>query len=286
MKPTRDPHAETKQALHTLGVTPSKRRGQNFLQNPAIADQIASFAEIRPGETVVEIGAGLGALTEMLLPYAANLWIVEIERELCTHLEKRFPEIPADRIVCADVRQQPLSTLLPAASGKCVVVSNVPYSISSELTLWLFENRRQISRASLLLQREFAERLAAEPGSRAYGSLTVMRKCYAEAHLGAIVPGSEFFPPAEVDSRLVELRFYDEDLQKDIAPELFEHVVRAAFSQKRKTLLNCLTGAKLFSTKAETAEFLSKLGIDPGCRAEALEVDDFLRIATEFSRRS
>jgi len=144
--------------------------------------------------------------------------------------------------------------------------------------LWIIKNRAHISRACLLLQKEFAERLAAGPGSKAYGSLTVFRNLYADAELGPEVPGTSFYPKAKVASRLIRLTPLSEPRVQIPSEELFEKVVRASFATRRKTLLNCLTAASFFESKDQTREVLESIEIDPIRRAETLSLQEFANL--------
>jgi 16S rRNA (adenine1518-N6/adenine1519-N6)-dimethyltransferase len=262
---------DPKKLLRQLGIAPEKSRGQNFLFSTDAVFTVLEFAALTGSEAVLEVGPGLGALTQELRVQARIFRAVEVEEAFCRHLVEHV--LPRDEVICGDVRDIDIEALF--GDDKVVVVSNVPYSISSEFCHWLFAQSERIERASLLLQREFAERLAAEPGSRAYGALTVYRKRCATASLGAVVRGADFFPPAAVNSRLIALRFTPQ-VQ---VPQSFERVVRAAFSHRRKTLLNSLLAAQLVESKEEVLRLLEAAEISPKCRAETLDLGDFARLA-------
>lgn len=265
-----------REELQRLGVSPSKSRGQNFLPWGSASELVLEFAEVSPEEHVLEIGPGLGVLSSTLQSASKSYRAVEIDEKLCAHLCTILRE---EEVICADVRTINVREIFP--EGRVVVVSNVPYSISTEFCEWLFDNRRALTRASLLLQREFAERLAAEPGNRTYGMLSVFRKRFARAALGPIVPGTSFYPEAAVDSRLVSLYFFPEVE----VPASFRKVVQAAFSHRRKTLLNSLSGSHLGLDRQTAADLLSDAEIDARRRAEELDLDDFLRLTECYNRR-
>lgn len=190
---------KAKNILARVGVRPKKSRGQNFVINPDAIAKIIEFAKPKADETIIEIGPGLGALTESLAQFP-SLSVVEIEPEFCSLLRAKFPNI---QIFNADVRLFEF-----AAVGKDLTVfGNIPYSFSSEIVLKLIHSRASIKRVVLMLQKEFAQRLAAKPGTKAYGSLSIACQLWTETRLGPIIAGSNFHPRANVDSLLIELLF-------------------------------------------------------------------------------
>lgn len=271
-------------ALRELGISPSKGRGQNFLIDDGVVRSIAAHARIQQDERVIEVGPGLGALTRHLLGRSATFVAVELEDAFAGYLLRSLPQLSSSQIIRRDVRTVSLRgpELAPFGPPPFVVISNVPYSISSEFFLWLVENRAAVARASLLLQREFAERLAAPPGSRTYGSLSVLRALYADASLGPIVSGDRFIPPAEVESRMLELRFLPAPRIAVSDESHFERVVRSSFGQRRKTLLNSLTGSRRFGDKERVTAALRDAAIDPQRRAETLSLEEFVRLSEKL----
>ncbi len=270
---------QIKAALGELGVHPSKGRGQNFLFDVAAVNDALRFARVAPSENVLEIGPGLGVLSEALQSAAGSYCAIEVEERFCIRLRR---ELHAE-VICEDVRKIDLSADERFSGKEWVVVSNVPYSISTEVILWILQNRSKISRACLLLQREFAERVAARPGTREASALTLHCALYSDVRLGRIVSGSCFFPSADVESALLEFRLLKET-RFPVNEALYEQVVRAAFGQRRKTLGNSLSGAMSLGEKAEVAEALASAGIDPKRRAETLTVEEFCRLTEAFDR--
>lgn len=271
---------DIKRTLADLGVIPRKARGQNFLTDEGMAQAIVDAASISEDDPVIEIGPGLGVLTDKLLGKTKRLAVVEIEEEFCRYLAKRYPSLSPSRIYNSDVRKLDLNLILKELEAEeATVVSNVPYSISSDIILWVINNHRVVRHASLLLQKEFAARIAAHPGKKDYGSLTVLRTLYAEAECNLLVPGSKFHPPARVDSALVVMSLSKEALIPIGDEVLFTKVVRGAFSQRRKTLVNSLSGSKLLENKQAVLELLESLKIDPRRRAETLSVSEFASVA-------
>ena len=191
----------TKKDLKKLGVRPSKERGQNFLIDDSVIAEIINFGRPKKGDNLVEIGPGLGALTKSLQSYG-GLTVVEIEEEFCKKIEEEYPDV---NVVHSDVR---LVDFLEFGED-LVVFSNVPYSFSTEILFFLIDACPNVKRAILLLQKEFANRLVAEPGTKDYSVLTISTQLKANVYPGPIIPGNCFHPPTKVDSRLVEIRMLD-----------------------------------------------------------------------------
>lgn len=265
-----------KNTLLELGVRPSKRRGQNFLISPTDAARIADHAGVSRGMPVVEIGPGLGALTRELFKKTDKLLVVEIEPRFVDYLRSEFAGYPPERIICGDILHTKASELAQMlGEEKFVVVSNVPYAVSTDVVLWVLENRDCISSASLLLQKEFAERFAAKPGTRECGALSVFREMYADASIEAVIPGQAFHPPADVDSVVVQVRLLAQPRITMRDEELFFKVVRALFAHRRKTVLNNLLAAELVKSREEGEERLASAGISSSRRAETLDLEEF-----------
>lgn len=251
--------------------TPRKRFGQNFLVDDGIIHAIIDTIRPRPGETVVEIGPGLGALTRPLLERLPHLHAVELDRDIVAHLRKTWP---AERL--AIHAGDALKFDFGALGDDLRVVGNLPYNISSPLLFHLMTFAPHIRDLHFMLQKEVVERMVAAPGTADYGRLSVMlqRRFHMERLLD--VPPAAFDPAPKVDSAVVRLI---PKTPAEIAPldeALFARVVAAAFSQRRKTLRNTLGGL------LKPADF-SALGIDAGLRAEALPLADFEAIARHLS---
>jgi len=276
-----DRKSELKGSLSDLQVSPSQSRGQNFLHDGNAISTVINFALLSGKENLVEVGPGLGALTKELVRAFQNLTVVEVEPQFAENLRKTLP--PTCKVIEQDVLMLRLSDLSP---DKFTVISNVPYSISTDFSLWLFENSASITRASLLLQREFAERLGAEIGTRNYGSLTVLRARYASAELGPVIAPTAFHPQPRVDSRLISLDFLRPEIDlAGLDSALFEEFVRACFRQKRKTIINNLSNSKFFETKAQVKEFLAENSLPETIRAEEISPQLFVQLCSSYSVR-
>lgn len=277
-----------KKILNELGIIPRKSRGQNFLIDENIAKKIVNFASIQKDDLVLEIGAGVGAISGGLIEKARDYFGVEIEEKFVDFLRTIYPDLPPKHFINKDIRQLDLAEIF--TNTKFIIVSNLPYSISSEVVFWILKNRQYIKAVTLLLQREFAQRLAAQPNTKDYGSITVQCNLYTNSKLGDIVSGNCFVPKADVESRLIKLEILDTPRFKIDNEELFERVLRGAFSTRRKTIANALKASLCNSNSAlgfrlvpeDLLHILEVLHIDSSCRAETLTVEDFCKISNKL----
>lgn len=259
-----------KSELQQLGVRPTKQRGQNFVIDPSVIDAIVNFAPPQPSEDIVELGPGLGALTEKL-GGGKSLTLVELQPEFCGPLKDRFPNA---EIINTDAREFDF-----AAMGKKVAVfGNLPYVHSTAIIFQLLSFPRFVTRAVLLLQKEFSERVAASPGGRDYGVLSVMAQILCKARLGPIIGGGRFHPPTKVDSRVLELSFRDTPLIPEEELVWFKKVVKASFNQRRKMLRNSLRSSG-YLEQEQIEKGLVAAKIDGSRRAETLSIDEFRQLA-------
>src|SRR5512139_2786132 len=226
-----------------------KSWGQNFLGDEAILDAIARLAVEREGELVVELGAGLGHLTARLLARGARVVAVERDRDMARALRGELGE--AVRLLEADAARLDDRALAAEAGegGRVEVVGNLPYHLTSPILFSLLDQAEAVSRAVLLVQREVAERLAAAPGSKAWGLLSVLLQQRAEVTLERRVPAGAFLPPPKAESAVVRVAFGPQRAQAE-DPTRFRRLVKAGFAQRRKTLSNALRAARLGSPEA------------------------------------
>jgi 16S rRNA (adenine1518-N6/adenine1519-N6)-dimethyltransferase len=237
-----------------------------------VIDSIIGFAgSVEAGASIVEIGPGLGALTERLLGLSADVAVIEIEPAFAADLQARFPQL---KVYEGDARSFDLASL----GKRLVVFGNLPYVFSTDIIFHLLEHRSVCAEAILLLQREFVERLAAPPGGRDYGSISVAVQQWSDVVIGPIVPGNSFHPPTKVESAVVRLRFRSTPRAEVRDAKWFERVVCAAFHQRRKTLLNSL-GSLGNRDRVAISSALAASGIDPMRRAETLSIEEFAKLA-------
>lgn len=251
-----------------------KSLGQNFLVDQRVIDLIIDFAEIQKEDDVVEVGPGEGALIEGLVQNSRTYRAIEKDHRLIPILRSNFSAV---KIVEGDALQYEFNDY----DKKVVVVSNVPYSISTDFIFWLIKNRSKIKRASLLLQKEYAERIAANPGTRAFGSLSVFCQLYANMELGDVVKPDAFEPQPKVDSQLISLDFEKELVVEDVTG--FEKFVRACFFTKRKTISNSLLHSSILE-KDQIQKIFKEVGIDSKIRAEQLSIGDFVQLFRVYKR--
>ena len=269
-------HPSPRELLDRHGLRAKKSWGQNFLSDPAILDGIARLAVERPGEVVVELGPGLGHLTERLVAHGARVVAVERDRDMARVLRAELGD--AVSLVEADAARADLAALgrlAPGgpAPGRVAVAGNIPYHLTSPILFSLLDQADAVSRAVLLVQEEVAERLAAAPGSKAWGVPSVLLQQRGPVGIERRVPRGAFHPPPRVDSAVVRI-----DLQGRAPacadPDRFRLLVKAGFGQRRKTLRNALEAGRVAPPEALRAA-LERAGIDPSRRGETLSVEEW-----------
>lgn len=271
---------QTKELLARHHLAPHKRLGQNFLVHSHTAQRIVDLAGLNPEDTVVEVGVGLGALTRPLSGVAARVIGVEADSGII-RLHEELQDLPENvRLVHADILKLNLAELCQDGA-RLKIVANLPYSISSPFLFHLIEHREHLHSAVIMLQKELGLRLSAQPGSKVYGAPTVLLAACADVEALLEVGPTEFHPQPQVDSLVLRLSFYPEPARLkplgDFNRSLFNRIVRAAFAQRRKTLLNALR--PLEADKKRLATQLKNAGIAPTARAETLTLADFIRLS-------
>ena len=250
-----------------------KRFGQHFLEDADVVERLLRAIDPRPGDRLVEIGPGQGALTYPLLERAGRLTAIELDRDLLPMLRAGASARGEIELVNADVLEFDFATL---GGGPLRVVGNLPYNISTPLLFHLLEERAAIRDMHFMLQKEVVARMAAAPGSKAYGRLTIMLGCYFEIEALFDVDRLAFEPPPAVTSAVVRLRPLPDDAIDLDDRALLSKILASAFSQRRKTLRNAL------KTVAEP-ELLEDLGIDAGLRPENVSIADWVRLANRLA---
>jgi 16S rRNA (adenine1518-N6/adenine1519-N6)-dimethyltransferase len=246
-----------------------KRFGQNFLTDKQVLSDIIDAIAPRQGETMVEIGPGLAAMTALLLKQLDHMHVVELDRDLVTRLEKAYPR---ERLTVhsGDALKFDFGAIPVAEGQKLRVVGNLPYNISSPLLFHLADFAHLIEDQHFMLQKEVVERMVAEPGSKTYGRLSVMLQWRYDMSLMFIVPPTAFDPPPQVESAIVRMVPVKQQLPCD--GKRLEAVVAKAFSQRRKVIRNCVAG---MFTEAQLVE----AGIDPSVRPEAVSLAQYVALA-------
>ena len=268
--------------LEAAGVRPRKSRGQNFLIQPAIADRIVAAAELAPDDEVVEIGPGLGILSDRILHAAVRrLWLVELDARLTERLQSAFARNPAVRVVCRDFLELELAEMVERPPVK--VIGNLPFNAAAAILRRLDEMRGAIRRMVLMFQREVAERIRARAGDRAYSALSVFTALYWETGEHFRVAAGNFRPVPGVDAEVVVFAPPARAAFAPAAEFALLGVIRAAFSAPRKTIRNALVGALDAAPEAISAA-LERAAIDPAARPATLAVADFVRLACALER--
>ena len=279
-------------ALHH--IRPKKQLGQNFLVNPEALEIILQAGELTDTDTVIEIGAGLGCLTEVLARRAKRVIAVEVDELLYTALAAQFSTDSHIQLLNADILKLEFDLLLSdgtetmpnpfKADGTETVpttfkvIANLPYSITTPILWKLLDHHKQIHSCVLMMQREVAERIVAEPGGKDYGALTIGVAYRTDATLIATLPPESFYPAPKVDSALLKLTMRQHPKVTVENEEFFFKVVRTAFRTRRKMLKNSLVRSKLASAKVLMTAF-EELGIAPERRAETLDITEFAALA-------
>jgi 16S rRNA (adenine1518-N6/adenine1519-N6)-dimethyltransferase len=274
-----------KTLLQRLGLRPKKTLGQHFLLHPHQARRIVAALNLTGRETVVEIGAGLGALTGFLAPAARRLIALERDPELARFLrEELLAETPGVEVICRDVLEFDFPGAAREADRPLTVVGNLPYQITSPLLFTLIEHAAAVVQAVLMMQQEVGARLLAAPGTKDYGILSVLvRYHFRVARLFALSPGN-FYPPPQVDS--VVLRLVPETPEPAaLDPALLHRLVKIAFGHRRKTLNNTLVAQApaLGLHPEEMRDLLTQLGIDLKRRGETLSLAEFVAVSNEVA---
>lgn len=271
------------QALKTLGKRPTKSLGQHFLIHQATAGKIAAAIHPEPGDVVVEIGSGLGALTLPLSKSGARVIAVEIDSELAAFLHRQFRAKTGEETVgveCMDILKLDLVALHDRFKRKLKIIGNLPYNISSPVLFKLMEGADCIQEAVLMLQNEVAERVLAGPGSKDNSILSIMAAYHSERKRFMRIKPSQFHPPPKVDSQVICLTFRKCPLTPRVESPWLLQVVKAAFSHRRKTIKNSLLASNLPDLTPESVSVvLADASIESHLRPENLDLQDFLRLA-------
>ena len=269
----------TTHILKAFGLHMSKKLGQNFLIDAGIVQGIVDAAQIHPGDHVLEIGPGIGTLTQGLAEAGADVTAVELDKKLPAVLAETLKAYDRVRIVPGDILKVDIPALMGQEPFK--VVANLPYYITTPILMTLLERRLPITMMVTMVQKEVAERMTARPGSRSYGALSVAVQYYTEPEIVLNVPPRSFIPAPEVDSVVIACRVRSVPAVKVSEEKLFFRVVRAAFGQRRKTLANALRGGGL--PKEQVRAAMERAQMDPQRRGETLSLEEFGRLADAFA---
>ncbi len=265
---------KTRRTLKAMRVRPVRERGQNFLVDSFALQSIVDFGNPRAGEQIIEIGPGLGAMTEQLRRFG-KLAVVEVEEKFCEALRAKFPDVAVRQ---GDVREVDLAEF----GDNLTVFGNLPYSLSTDIVFHVLGFHKVVRRAVFLLQKEFVQRMAASPGGKTYGVLSISCQLRADISCGPVISGDCFHPPTEVASQVVALNVLPGPRFPIKSEERFLRVVKGAFRERRKKILNSLRGAGLGS-EDEVKAALQLAGIDSNQRAETVGVENYTVLANALT---
>lgn len=274
-----------KSIQNQFGFTFKKGLGQNFLTSRDVLDEIVAAAEIDGG--VVEVGPGFGVLTRELAEAADKVVSIELDERLMEVLNYTLSDCGNVKIVNGDVLKLDLKRLLEEEfpNQKVSFAANLPYYITTPIITRLLEARLPIKNIVVMVQKEVAMRLQAKPATKDYGAITLLCKYYTEPELVTVVPAGLFVPPPKVDSAVLKLRVLDKPRVEVKNEKIFFRAIKAAFSQRRKTLLNCLVSGFDF-TKDELFAILQSAGIDGTRRGETLSIEEFAVLSDKITERT
>ena len=274
---------ETKTIMKKYGIKANKSLGQNFLINNEVVENIVNSSELTENDMVIEIVPGLGTLTKYLLEKAGKVLCIELDTRMIKILEDRFSNNEKFEVINQDVLKVNLNEIIKDSKKdekikKVKVVANLPYYITTPIIMKLLEEKLDIESITVMIQKEVADRLIETPSGKNTGAITYSVYYYCESEKIMEVPNSSFIPEPEVTSEVIKMTLRKEPAVKIENPKTMFMIIKSAFMQRRKTLLNALTNTKVFLSKQEGIEIFRKLNLDENVRAENLTIYDFANI--------
>lgn len=274
---------ETKNIMKQFHIRANKSLGQNFLVSEQVVEAIVDSSCIGKQDFVIEIGPGLGTLTKFLIQKAGKVLAVELDRKMISILENRFANCDNFSLLNQDILKVDLKKIIEEekAKGKIQnvkIVANLPYYITTPIIMKLLEDKLPLESITVMIQKEVADRLIAIPGDKETGAITYRVYYYAEAEAIMEVPKESFIPEPEVTSKVIKLNIRKEPAVKIEEEEVLFRIIKCAFLQRRKTLLNALVNAKVFLNKEEGVKILEEIGLEQDVRAEKLRLEDYAKI--------
>ena len=279
---------ETKYILKKNGITANKSLGQNFLINDEVISGIVEKAEVSEEDLVIEIGPGLGTLTKELLERAGKVIAIELDKRMIEILTDRFNLYQNFELINQDVLKVDLDKLIQenllGNIKKAKIVANLPYYITTPIIMKLLEEKLPIESITVMIQKEVADRLVDVPGGKNSGAITYAVYYYAKAMEVLKVMPNSFIPEPAVESKVIKLDIRKENAVKVENEELMFKIIKYAFMQRRKTLVNALEKTDIFNSKHEIMEILKKLELNEKIRGEALALEDYANIANSVTK--
>ena len=281
---------ETKSIMKKYGIRANKSLGQNFLVNSEVVESIVNSSEISKEDMVIEIGPGLGTLTKYLIEKAGKVLCIELDTRMIEILEDRFAENTNFEVINQDVLKVDLNEIINENKKNgnikhVKIVANLPYYITTPIIMKLLEEKLDIQSITVMIQKEVADRLIEIPGGKNTGAITYSVYYYCESEKIMEVPNSSFIPEPEVTSEVIKMNLRNKPAVDLENPKVMFMIIKSAFMQRRKTLLNALTNTKVFINKEEGLQILKKLNLEENVRAESLTIEDFANIAKEIYKK-
>ncbi len=278
---------ETKFIMKKYNIRANKSLGQNFLIDESVVEEIILGADVQEDDLVIEIGPGLGTLTKHLLENAGKVICIELDNKMINILQDRFKMYENFELLNQDVLKVDLKKLVRSEKEKnkikkVKVVANLPYYITTPIIMKLLEEELDLNSITVMIQKEVADRLIAIPGQKNTGAITYSVYYYSEAKEILEVPNNAFIPEPEVNSKVIKLTIRGNKPVQVKNREAMFKIIKYAFMQRRKTLLNALTNANIFENKEEGIKILKKIGLEETIRAEKLELQNFADISNEI----
>lgn len=271
---------ELKSALRKYNIVPKKYLGQNFLVDSDVVEDIMMACSFTNIDWVMEIGAGLGAMTTRLAREVKSVLAIEKDRTVCLALNDIMKGFSNVKVLCDDFLDVDIESVLVEAPFKVKVIGNLPYYITTPIIERLIDNRNNFETIFIMVQKEVADRICAKPGGKDYGSLSVYVQFYTKPKALLDIGRHAFYPQPEIDSTFIEMQVLPKPSVQVKDQSKFFAAVKAGFGQRRKTLLNSLLSSDAITLdKADLAALLTRIGIDPGIRAEQLSLQQFAMIA-------
>lgn len=276
-------YEKTKFILKKYKISANKSLGQNFLINDSVVDKIVESAEINKEDLIIEIGPGLGNLTELLLEKAGKVIAIELDQRMLEILTDRFSMYKNFEIINEDVLKVDLNNLIKINKSsdirKVKIVANLPYYITTPIIMKLLEEKLEIETITVMVQKEVAERLIATPGDKLSGAITYCVYYYATSESVIMVENNSFIPEPEVDSEVIKLSIRKKAPIKLLDEQKFFKLIKVSFMQRRKTLINALVNGGILQNKDKAKKLFDELKLDYNTRGETLSLEKFAEIS-------
>ena len=281
-------YEKTKYIMRKYNISANKSLGQNFLINNEVVESIISSSNINKNDLVIEIGPGLGTLTEYLIQKAGKVLAIELDERMLKILNDRFGEYDNFEVINQDVLKVELNKIInEQKQNKNIknvkIVANLPYYITTPIIMKLLEEKLDINSITVMVQKEVAERLIATPGDKLSGAITYCVYYYADSENIMIVPNTSFIPEPEVESQVIKLNIRKKAPVEIKNEQLFFRIIKVSFMQRRKTLVNALVNGGVVQDKKKAKELILSIGLNENIRGEALTIEQFADLSNQLN---